>query len=80
MGHWWNAGELQAVRPRLRELILKDIGFSDFDLAVAESVLRLASQGKIEMGERNGHVVLREPTEVRYPDFGTWARHFFTRR
>jgi Arc/MetJ-type ribon-helix-helix transcriptional regulator len=45
----------------LRELLTLD---EDFEVDWADSVIRLALQGRIEVGERDGVLVLRMPRQT----------------
>jgi hypothetical protein len=80
MERWWTAREIPAARPYLRELLHRELGFTDLDTRIVEAVLRLATKGKVETGEVNGRGIVRNPEWVYHPDFGTWTRHVLTRR
>ena len=80
MERWWTAKEIPAVRPHLRELFHRNIGFSDLDTRVVEAVHRLAARGKVEIGEVDGRAIVRDPEQVCHPDSGAWIKHFLTRR
>jgi hypothetical protein len=55
------------------------MGFTDLDVLVAESVLRLAARGQVEIGEKDGRLLVRSPDRVHYPDFVTRTRQFLVR-
>jgi hypothetical protein len=81
MVRWLTVNEVLAESDQLRErLIESDDANPAFAAEVADSVLRLAIQGKVEIGEQDGRMVIRESTQVYHPDFGTWTKHFLSRR
>ena len=71
MDHWWTKEQVSRDRAHLRRRLLTEMGFTDLDVLVAESVLRLAARGKVEIGEKDGRAVIRNPEQVCHPDFGT---------
>lgn len=80
MERWLTIQEVLADSDQLWVRLIEDSDDSDFAAEVADSVLRLAIQGKVEIGEQDGRMVIRESTQVYHPDFGTWTKHFLSRR
>ncbi len=79
MERWWTKEQVSRDRAHLRRRLLTEMGFTDFDLDVAEAVLRLAARGQVEIGEKDGRLLVRSPDRVYPPDFGTWTRQFLPR-
>ena len=79
MDHWWTKEQVSRDRAHLRRRLLTEMGFTDLDVLVAEGVLRLAARGQVEIGEKDGRLLVRSPDRVHHPDFGTWARQFLAR-
>jgi hypothetical protein len=63
MEHWFTIEEVLTDSDQLWVRLTE--GADDVDLAaeVADSVLRLAIQGKVEIGERDGELVLSLPRQ-----------------
>ena len=79
MEHWWTKEQVSKDRAHLRRRLLTEMGFTDLDVLVAESVLRLAARGQVEIGEKDGRLLVRSPDRVHYPDFVTRTRQFLVR-
>jgi len=56
MEHWWTPGEVATLRESIWQQLTLD---EDFELGWADSVIRLAVQGKVEVGERDGLLTVR---------------------
>ena len=79
MEHWWTREQVSKDRAHLRRRLLTEMGFTDLDVLVAESVLRLAARGQVEIGEKDGRILVRSPDRGHHPDFGSWTRQFLVR-
>ena len=79
MERWWTTEQVSKDRAHLRRKMLTEMGFTDLDLRVAEALLRLAARGQVELGEKDGRLLVRSPDRVHHPDFVTWTRQFLTR-
>lgn len=79
MERWWTREQVSRDRAHLRRRLLTEMGVTDLDVLVAESVLRLAARGQVKIGEKDGQLLVRSPDRVCHPDFGTWTRQFLLR-
>jgi hypothetical protein len=61
MEHWFTPGEVATMSDHLWEILTLD---EDFEPDWAESVIRLALQSRIEVGERDGVLVIRLPSQM----------------
>jgi hypothetical protein len=61
MEHWWTPGEVATRSDLLWEQLTLD---EDFEADWADSVIRLALQGRIDVGERDGVLVMRLPLHL----------------
>lgn len=61
MERWLTPGEVATQCDYLWEQLTLD---EDFDAEWADSVIRLALQGRIEVGERNGVLMVRVPLQL----------------
>ena len=57
---WWSVEEIPALLDHLRARLLDEAGPHGRDLVVVDAVLTLALKGKVEIGECDGVLVLRE--------------------
>jgi hypothetical protein len=79
MERWWTKKQVSRDRAHLRRRLLTEMGFTDLDRDVAEAVLRLAARGQVEIGEKDGRILVRSTDRVYHPDFGTRTRQFLPR-
>lgn len=80
MERWFTIEEVLADSDQLWVRLTEGADDSDLAAEVADSVLRLAIQGKVEIGEQDGRMVIRESTRVYHPDFGIWTIALLMRR
>ena len=60
MDHWWTTEEVRAQPELFRLMVATQTRIYDMDDDVTDSIMRLATEGKIELGDRNGAMLLRE--------------------
>ena len=75
MERWWYTHEVWSNAVYLRELLHRDLGFTDFDAQAVEAILRLAGEGKVQIGEYEGRPLLRDSQGSYPPGAGTWTKH-----
>ena len=60
MERWWSTKEIPALLDHIRGRLLDEAGSHGPDAEVVNAVLSLAIKGEIEIGERDGVIVLRK--------------------
>ena len=59
MQRWWSTEKIPGLLDHLRGRLLDEAGSHGPDVEVVNAVLTLALKGEIEIGERDGVIVLR---------------------
>jgi hypothetical protein len=65
MDRWWTTEEVRAQPELFRLMVATQTRIFDMNDDVTDSIMRLATDGKIELGDRNGAMLLREPKDRR---------------